>query len=141
VCEADRYQNVCFDADFRQRVTTALRLAALQGRITVLQIARQQQAKSWELRAAMSMARLWGNQGKRQQARELVAPVYGGGLSWTFERQQETHRMLTDDFAVAVEDSALGGKKEKFLVPDENGAIAPFSEIAPVYPATSAVVA
>jgi class 3 adenylate cyclase/predicted ATPase len=42
-----------------------------------LQIARQQQAKSWELRAAMSMARLWRDQGKRQQARELLAPVYG----------------------------------------------------------------
>ena len=36
-----------------------------------------QQAKSWELRAAMSMARLWRDQGKPQQARELLAPVYG----------------------------------------------------------------
>jgi predicted ATPase len=42
-----------------------------------LTIARQQQAKSWELRAAMSMARLWRDQGKVQQARELLAPVYG----------------------------------------------------------------
>jgi predicted ATPase len=42
-----------------------------------LAIARQQQAKSWELRAAMSMARLWRDQGKPQQARELLAPVYG----------------------------------------------------------------
>jgi predicted ATPase len=40
-------------------------------------IARQQQAKSWELRAAMSLARLWRNQSKVQQARELLAPVYG----------------------------------------------------------------
>jgi predicted ATPase len=40
-------------------------------------IARAQQAKSWELRAAMSMARLWGGQGKRQQARDLLAPIYG----------------------------------------------------------------
>jgi predicted ATPase len=40
-------------------------------------IARQQQAKSWELRAAMSMARLRRDQGKVQQARELLAPVYG----------------------------------------------------------------
>ena len=36
-----------------------------------------QQAKSWELRAAMSMARLWRDQGKRDEARELLAPVYG----------------------------------------------------------------
>jgi class 3 adenylate cyclase/predicted ATPase len=42
-----------------------------------LTVARQQQAKSWELRAAMSMARLWRSQGKVQQARELLAPVYG----------------------------------------------------------------
>ena len=42
-----------------------------------LAVARQQQAKSWELRAAMSMARLWRDQGKLQQARELLAPVYG----------------------------------------------------------------
>ena len=42
-----------------------------------LAVARQQQAKSWELRAAMSLARLWRSQGKVQQARELLAPVYG----------------------------------------------------------------
>jgi class 3 adenylate cyclase/predicted ATPase len=42
-----------------------------------LAVARQQQAKSWELRTAMSMARLWRSQGKPQQARELLAPVYG----------------------------------------------------------------
>jgi class 3 adenylate cyclase/predicted ATPase len=42
-----------------------------------LTIARDQQAKSWELRAAMSMARLWRDQGKRQQAYGLLAPVYG----------------------------------------------------------------
>ena len=42
-----------------------------------LAVARQQQTKSWELRAAMSMARLWRDQGKQQQARELLAPVYG----------------------------------------------------------------
>ena len=42
-----------------------------------LEVARKQQAKSWELRAAMSMARLWRDQGKRDEARELLAPVYG----------------------------------------------------------------
>jgi predicted ATPase len=44
---------------------------------TALRIARQQQAKSWELRAATSLARLWRDQGKVLQARELLAPVYG----------------------------------------------------------------
>jgi class 3 adenylate cyclase/predicted ATPase len=46
-----------------------------------LAVARQQQTKSWELRAAMSMARLWRDQGKPQQAHELLAPVY----SWFTE--------------------------------------------------------
>ena len=42
-----------------------------------LEIARDQQAKSLELRAAMSLARLWQQQGKRAAARELLAPIYG----------------------------------------------------------------
>jgi predicted ATPase len=42
-----------------------------------LAVARQQQAKSWELRAAMSMARLWRDQGKRREAHDLLAPIYG----------------------------------------------------------------
>ena len=42
-----------------------------------LAVAHAQQAKSWELRAAMSMARLWRDQGKRDGARDLLAPVYG----------------------------------------------------------------
>ncbi len=42
-----------------------------------LAIARQQQAKSWELRAAMSLARLWRDQREVSEARELLAPVFG----------------------------------------------------------------
>ncbi len=42
-----------------------------------LDVARSQQAKSLELRAATSLARLWQSQGKRQEAYELLAPVYG----------------------------------------------------------------
>jgi predicted ATPase len=42
-----------------------------------LVVAREQRAKSFELRAAMSMARLWRDQGKRDEARDLLAPVYG----------------------------------------------------------------
>jgi len=40
-------------------------------------IAREQKAKSWELRTATSLARLWRDHGKRQQARDLLAPIYG----------------------------------------------------------------
>ena len=42
-----------------------------------LAVARYQQAKTWELRAAMSLARLWQRQGRRDQACELLAPIYG----------------------------------------------------------------
>jgi class 3 adenylate cyclase/predicted ATPase len=42
-----------------------------------LAVALKQQAKSWELRAAMSMARLWRDQGKPDEARDLLAPIYG----------------------------------------------------------------
>jgi hypothetical protein len=47
--------------------------------LTALSVACQQQAKSFELRAAMSLARLWRDQGKVSEARELFAPgvVYG----------------------------------------------------------------
>jgi predicted ATPase len=46
-----------------------------------LTITRRQQAKSWELRAAMSLSRLWQRQGKRAEAYELLAPIY----SWFSE--------------------------------------------------------
>ena len=46
-----------------------------------LDVARRQEAKSLELRAAMSLARLWQQQGKRAEAHELLAPVY----SWFTE--------------------------------------------------------
>jgi predicted ATPase len=41
-----------------------------------LAVARHQQAKSWELRAAMSLSRLWQQQGKRAEAVTLLAPIY-----------------------------------------------------------------
>ena len=40
-------------------------------------IAQRQSAKLWELRAAVSLARLWRDDGKRAEARDLLAPVYG----------------------------------------------------------------
>jgi predicted ATPase len=52
--------------------------AKAQGYFTrALDIARAQQARSWELRAAMSLARLWRDAGRRREARELLGPVYG----------------------------------------------------------------
>ena len=45
--------------------------------LKALEIARSQDAKLWEIRAATSLGRLWHDQGKRQEARDLLAPVYG----------------------------------------------------------------
>jgi len=64
-----------------------------------LAIARQQQAKSWELRAAMSLARLWRNQGKVQQARELLAPVYGWFTEGFDTRNLKEAKALPDALA------------------------------------------
>jgi len=45
--------------------------------LKAIKIARQQQAKSLELRATMSLARLWRQQGKKDEAQQLVAEIYG----------------------------------------------------------------
>ena len=60
---------LALSADYQAEAETWLRQA--------LAIAHRQQVKSLELRAAMSLARLWQQQGKRAEARELLAPVYG----------------------------------------------------------------
>jgi len=58
----------------RQNVTPRRRKRISSG---ALAVARDQQAKSWELRAAISMGRLWRDQGKCTEARDLLAAVYG----------------------------------------------------------------
>ncbi len=68
--------------------------------------ARSQEAKSWELRAATSLARLWRDQGKRAEARELLAPVYG----WFTEGfdtldLKEAKALLDELSANAIDDS------------------------------------
>jgi predicted ATPase len=60
-------------------------------------VARQQQAKSWELRSAMSMARLWRDQGKRDEARELIAPVYGWFTEGFDTRDLKEAKALLDE--------------------------------------------
>jgi class 3 adenylate cyclase/predicted ATPase len=64
-----------------------------------LAVARQQQAKSWELRAAMSMARLWRDQGKRDEARKLLAPVYGWFTEGFDTRDLKEAKALLDELA------------------------------------------
>ena len=60
---------------------------------------RAQQARSWELRAVMSMARLWRDQGKPQQARELLAPVYGWFMEGFYPRDLKEAKALLEELA------------------------------------------
>jgi predicted ATPase len=54
---------------------------------------------SWELRAAMSLARLWRDQSKVQQARELLAPVYGWFTDGFETRDLKEAKALLDELA------------------------------------------
>jgi predicted ATPase len=64
-----------------------------------LALARKQQAKSWELRASMSMARLWCDQGKRDEARDLLTPVYGWFTEGFNTRDLKEAKALLDALA------------------------------------------
>ena len=64
-----------------------------------LAVARKQQAKSWELRAAISMARLWRDQGKTVEARELLAPVYGWFTEGFDTRNLKEAKALLEELA------------------------------------------
>ena len=55
--------------------------------------------RTWELRAAMSMARLWRGQGKVQQARELLAPVYGWFTEGFDTRDLKDAKALLEELA------------------------------------------
>jgi predicted ATPase len=69
---------LCRYSQNRDRASPKPDLDAARGHFErALKIARAQQAKAFELRAAMSLARLWRDQAKTQQARELLAPIYG----------------------------------------------------------------
>jgi predicted ATPase len=62
-----------------------------------LAVARKQQAKSWELRAAMSMARLWRDQGRRDEARDLLAPLFGWFTEGFDTRDLKEAKLLLDE--------------------------------------------
>ena len=62
-----------------------------------LAVARRQQAKSWELRASMSLARLRCSQGKVREARELLAPVYGWFTEGFDTRDLKEAKALLDE--------------------------------------------
>lgn len=63
-----------------------------------LAIAREQQAKSWELRAATSLARLWKDRGECTKARGLLAPIYGWFTEGFLTRDLQEAKNLLDEF-------------------------------------------
>jgi predicted ATPase len=71
-----------------------------------LAVARRQHAKLWELRAATSLARLWGDRGKRAEARDLLAPVYAEGFGTPVLQEA---KLLLDKLAGAPGLAASGG--------------------------------
>jgi predicted ATPase len=64
-----------------------------------LTLARQRQMKSLELRAAMSLSRLWQEQGKGQEAYELLAPIYGWFTEGFDTADLREARALSDELA------------------------------------------
>jgi hypothetical protein len=72
-------------------------------------IAQPQSAKLWELRAAMSLARLWREQGKCAEARDLLAPVYGWFTEGFGTPVLQKAKLLLDELAGAPGLVASGG--------------------------------
>jgi predicted ATPase len=68
-----------------------------------LAVARRQQARSLELRAALSLGRLWDRQGKTPAARELLAPIYGAFTEGFQTHDLQTARTLLDQWQPAAE--------------------------------------
>ena len=64
-----------------------------------IDLARSQLAKSWELRAATSLARLWRDQGKQAEARDLLGPVYGWFTEGFDTADLKEARTLLDELA------------------------------------------
>jgi predicted ATPase len=83
IADSERSGIRCFDAECHRirgeillKRDPANTAPAEEAFLNAIAIAQQQEARSFELRAATSLARLWRDQGKPRQARELLAPIY-----------------------------------------------------------------
>jgi predicted ATPase len=76
-------QSELAEADFRDAITMAQKMSA----------------KTWELRATMSLAQLWRDQGKRQQAYDILAPIYSWFIEGFDTPALKDARMLLDELA------------------------------------------
>ena len=106
LADAERTGQRHFDVELhRQRGALLLRkmpkdvAAAEAAFMRAIEVARSQQTRTFELRAAMSLARLWRDQGKVQQARELLAPVYGWFTEGFDTRDLKEAKALLEELA------------------------------------------
>jgi predicted ATPase len=95
-CEAEVYR-IAGEVTLKSPEPDTVNAQCYFGR--ALEVARSQQAKSWELRAAMSLASLWRDQGKLQQARELLAPAYGWFTEGFDTRDLKEAKALLDELS------------------------------------------
>jgi predicted ATPase len=106
LADAERTGQHYFDVELhRQRGALLLRktpnnvAAAEVAFMRAIKVARSQQTRTFELRAAMSLARLWRDQGKVQQARELLASVYGWFTEGFDTRDLKEAKALLEELA------------------------------------------
>jgi predicted ATPase len=76
---------------------------------SALGIARRQQAKSWELRAATSYARLMRDQGRVREAHDLLAPVYGWFTEGFATKDLTVAKALLDELGGRASGDAIAG--------------------------------
>lgn len=67
--------------------------------LKAIEVSRQQQAKSLELRATMSLARLWKTQGKQEEARKMLAEIYGWFTEGFDTKDLQEAKALLEDLA------------------------------------------
>ena len=106
LADAERTGQHHFDAELhRQRGTLLLRKTPNDATVAeaafmrAIEVARSQQTRTFELRAATSMARLWRDEGKSQQARELLAPIYGWFTEGFDTRDLKEAKVLLEELA------------------------------------------
>ena len=72
---------------------------------TALGIARSQRARLWELRAAVSLAKLWRSQGRQAAAHDLLAPIYAWFTEGFGTTDVMAARALLDDIGLRIDES------------------------------------
>src|SRR5262249_41526478 len=78
--------------------------------LKAIEITRKQQAKSLELRAVISLSRLWQSQGKKDEARQLLADIYGWFTEGFDTKDLQEAKALLDELATSGDEPAKGAE-------------------------------